>query len=474
MQLFQRTAFSERGVRNSRFVPFGLALAASSAGIVFSFQSQQMLLAGLLVLTALVLAFVIQTGNPNLGFGVLVITAASLPLEFRGPSQSVLSFPFCLAACLCACWLVAVLLIDHGTLDSSRAVRAALAFGTVSLLSFLSGLYPWFPGEGAPLGAQLGGLALFLLSVGLFLAVGHQLRSLHQLKWLTWLFLGAGAVSCTDDFFWIGLVNRWTRPESLGSLFWTWLAAMSFSQAALNRTLSTIARLSLICLPAMVLYRGVIFNRDWASGWLPPLIAIGVILFFRLPRLTIGLALVVIPAGLYFATHVWSSLMTHEQYSYLTRLEAWKTLWQLTVRNPFFGLGPANYYHYAPLFSILGYHINFNSHNNYMDLLAQAGFLGFIAFGWFAFEIFRMGVRLTRCLPQGFAQAYVIGAIGGLAGSLAAGMLADWVIPFFYNIGIRGFRSSLLFWVFLGGVLALKRMVSTSVGPISVTAPIAV
>lgn len=166
--------------------------------------------------------------------------------------------------------------------------------------------------------------------------------------------------------------------------------------------------------------------------------------------------------------------MTHERYSYMTRLEAWKTLWELTTMNPLFGLGPSNYYYYGPLFSILGYHINFNSHNNYMDLLAQAGFLGLFAFGWFAFEIFRMGVRLTRCLPQGFAQAYVIGAIGGLAGSLAAGMLADWVIPFFYNIGIRGFRSSLLFWVFLGGVLALKRMVSTSDGPISLAAPAAV
>lgn len=462
------------GVRNSRFVPFGLALATSSAGIVLSFQSQQMLLAGLLALAALVLAFVIQTGNPNLGFGVLVITAASLPLEFRGPSQSVLSFPFCLAACLCACWLVAVLLIDHGSLDSSRAVRAALAFGTVSLLSFLSGLYPWFPGEGAPLGAQLGGLALFLLSVGLFLAVGHQVSNLLQLKWLTWLFLGAGAISCVDDFFWMGFVNRWTLPESLGSLFWTWLAAMSFSQAALNRSLSMLARVSLSCLTIIILYRGLFHYRDWASGWLPPLIAIGVILFFRLPRLTISLVAVALPVGLYFATHVWSSLMTHERYSYMTRLEAWKTLWELTTMNPLFGLGPSNYYYYGPLFSILGYHINFNSHNNYMDLLAQAGFLGLFAFGWFAFEIFRMGVRLTRCLPQGFAQAYVIGAIGGLAGSLAAGMLADWVIPFFYNIGIRGFRSSLLFWVFLGGVLALKRMVSTSDGPISLTAPAAV
>ncbi len=53
-----------------------------------------------------------------------------------------------------------------------------------------------------------------------------------------------------------------------------------------------------------------------------------------------------------------------------------------------------------------------------------------------------------------------MGAIAGLAGSLVSGLLADWIIPFTYNIGIRGFRSSLLFWFFLGGVLSLKRIAS--------------
>ena len=44
--------------------------------------------------------------------------------------------------------------------------------------------------------------------------------------------------------------------------------------------------------------------------------------------------------------------------------------------------------------------------------------------------------------------------------ALAAGMLGDWIIPFYYNGGVLGFRSSLLFWVFLGGALALRRMLA--------------
>jgi hypothetical protein len=86
-----------------------------------------------------------------------------------------------------------------------------------------------------------------------------------------------------------------------------------------------------------------------------------------------------------------------------------------------------------------------------------------LAFFWFAFEASWMALSLFRRLPHGFAKAYAMGALGGLAGSLVAGMLGDWIIPFYYNGGIVGFRSSLIFWVFLGGLLALKRQPLASV-----------
>ncbi len=44
----------------------------------------------------------------------------------------------------------------------------------------------------------------------------------------------------------------------------------------------------------------------------------------------------------------------------------------------------------------------------------------------------------------------------GLAGTLAAGMLADWVLPFVYNIGLTGFRASALGWLFLGGLVTME------------------
>ena len=73
-------------------------------------------------------------------------------------------------------------------------------------------------------------------------------------------------------------------------------------------------------------------------------------------------------------------------------------------------------------------------------------------------EVGKLGWQLRSRVPEGFAKAYVYGAIGGLAGTLVAGMLGDWVLPFVYNIGFAGFRASVLAWLFLGGLVALGRI----------------
>ena len=127
--------------------------------------------------------------------------------------------------------------------------------------------------------------------------------------------------------------------------------------------------------------------------------------------------------------------------------------------NPVLGLGPGNYYNYTLLFPILGWYVEFNSHNNYVDIVAQTGILGLICFIWFMVVTWRLGWRLRNEVPKdGFTQAFIYGTLGGLAGSIAAGMLGDWVLPFVYNIGIYGMRSSIYAWFFLGGLVAIDQM----------------
>ena len=144
-----------------------------------------------------------------------------------------------------------------------------------------------------------------------------------------------------------------------------------------------------------------------------------------------------------------------EDYSVLTRVEALRILLEIIKVNPFLGLGPANYYWYTPLFPILGYNVSFNSHNNYIDIVAQIGIFGLLFFVWFFWELARTGLRMLPTAPEGFERAFVIGVLGGIAGTVVAGFLGDWIIPFVYNVGLVGFRSSIFGWVFLGALPAL-------------------
>ena len=131
--------------------------------------------------------------------------------------------------------------------------------------------------------------------------------------------------------------------------------------------------------------------------------------------------------------------------------------------NPILGLGPANYYWYTPLFPIRGYAVQFNSHNQFVDLVAQVGLVGLACFLWFIFEITLIGWYLRNRVPDGFARGYVYACLGGLAGTMVAAMFGDWVLPFVYNVGFVGFRASIYAWVFLGGLVAIEQMVKNGV-----------
>jgi hypothetical protein len=133
-------------------------------------------------------------------------------------------------------------------------------------------------------------------------------------------------------------------------------------------------------------------------------------------------------------------------------------MWEIIKVSPILGFGPANYRFFTPLFPIRGYAVQFNSHNQYVDSVAQTGIVGLICFLWFGVEMMWLSLTLRNRAAEGFAQAYVYGAIGGVAGTFAAAMLADWVFPFVYNIGLAGMRGSMLAWIFLGGVVAIEQI----------------
>jgi len=89
---------------------------------------------------------------------------------------------FLLTAFLIGAWLLRLLIVRRAVqLDASSITVTTLIFLAGAVLSFVVGQYPWFPTDGAPMRAQLGGLALFLLSGGVLLIIAHETTSLRHL-----------------------------------------------------------------------------------------------------------------------------------------------------------------------------------------------------------------------------------------------------------------------------------------------------
>lgn len=402
---------------------------------------------------------VIFLKNPVIGLIVLIVAGMLLNFEIGTSTNTSLNLVIILLPVFIGIWFFDQLIRKREFhFVSSRANPPLITLVLVTIFAFGIGQLTWFYyARQAPLMSQLGGMAIFILSAGAFIFTANVITSIKWLKILTWMFVGLSTlfilarVNPVFGSYLSGILPAGTT----GSLFWLWLIAIAYSQLLFNNDLKIYWRLALLGLVAATLFVAMYLGYGWKSGWIPPLVAIGVITWLRFRRLRYLLTI----GGIILIWLIASELIQSDQYSYVTRIEAWKIILNEIIRvNPIFGLGPANYRFYTPLFPIMGYWVEFNSHNNYIDIIAQIGVLGLIAFLWFAWEVSRLGWGLLKKNLGGFSNAYVVGAMGGLVGMLIAGMLGDWVIPFVYNVGLKGFRASVLGWIFLGGLAAIQHI----------------
>lgn len=405
-----------------------------------------------MVVVPAVLGMLVLYRWPQIGLVLVIITLA---IPYNGPSNS--NATMALVAMLMGLWIFEKIYKKQLTLVSSITIKPLLVFVVIAILAFGMGQLPWYTFVSpASLGGQLGGLSLFILSAGAFLLVADQVRSEFWLQVMVWVLLAIGAIFIASRLISpIGnVVGEFFPAQATGSLLWVWLAALAFSQAMLNNKLHPIIRLALMVFLAALMYEAVIRQNDWKSGWLPPLAVIAAIVGIRYWQV----AVLMLPFGVLPAAWVFTTLAASDSYSYSTRIDAWKIVLEISQVNPILGLGPANYRAYTVLFPIRGYAVEFNSHSQFIDLIAQTGILGLLAFIWFFLTVTWVGLTVKDKVPKGFAVAYVYGALGGVAGIFVAAALGDWVIPFFYNITLGGFRASVLGWLFLGGLIALARM----------------
>jgi hypothetical protein len=390
--------------------------------------------------------------------GLIAAIVGGFFVSFTGPggvNVTVLG-----TAGLSALWIFDMVIIRRKiTVVDLRTTIPVLALIITSTFSFAIGLLPWYPlAHHAPMTSQAGGLGIFLISG---LALLYTANTIREIKWLeifSWVFVAVGMIYIFMRFI-PRLGQMIPLPYQPGvysnAIFWLWLIVIPFSQALVNKRMPLIARGVLFGLVGLTFYVAFVQTNDWKSGYLPALAGIGTIIVLLLRNKVFFIA----PAIPVLAYLVGTEALATDQYSYITRMDAWAVVLRLALANPLFGLGFSNYYWYTHLKPILGYRVSFSSHSQYVDLFAQVGLVGIAAVFWIFWEVWNLGWKLRDQAPDGFAKAYVYGALGGLVGTIFAGVLGDWFLPFVYNVGMIGFRTSVLSWIFLGGMVAIKGMI---------------
>lgn len=427
-----------------------------------------------LILVGLAIAFggLFLLHKPHFGLFALILSALLLPLEFDTGTAVTITPVTLVVPALAILFALHILRQRSLSLVSSTLNKPLALFLLAGLLSLAIGSVLWDPNvprSGHFVLVQLAQWAIFAFSAIALWLTANLISTEQWLRRLTFFFL---LIAGPLAIIWVlpggeGFIAPYTTAALFRAPFWYLLAALATGQLLFNKNLSLSWRLYLVaCLGAVVVWAFFV-RDDRTSYWTTTVTVFGLLLWLRYQRLgwsfvaVIGLLLAV--GGLIPFVYEWAGGDAKWFESGGARIVLITRTIEVTMQNPITGLGPAAYRPYAnqtPLIyeHIIWYDPQISSHNNYADLFSHVGILGLAIFFWFMFAFARLAWRLRAIYPTGFASGFVNGMLAAWAASLVAMMLADWFLPFVYNIQFTGFQASVLVWLFMGGIITLENL----------------
>jgi O-antigen ligase len=264
-----------------------------------------------------------------------------------------------------------------------------------------------------------------------------------------WWFISIGIVY---GIMW-GILNiNMTNPLNARGQFSAWVAALCAGQLFFNGNLKWYIRLVLIGTCFLWLYIDIGLGFSWLSGWLPLCCCVAGVTFLYSRKLLVLLLLAAV--AFYFINHdsISADLNDESRVSGDTREVAWNHVLSTTKDHLIFGTGPAGYAFYYATYSS-----GFNfSHNNYLDILAQTGLVGFIIWITFWLAASYAAFRAYLVVPRGTVLHGLGAACLAITLSLFVTMVfGDWVTPFTYTQTLMGVDYTSWAWIFSGLSVAL-------------------
>jgi O-antigen ligase len=391
----------------------------------------------------------------GVGVSLLPAVGAGVPIAIGTGTQSSVVAALALVPILLAFWATGALISHDLRIARSPVNAPAMLLVVVWGLALLNGDVERDPLVSVPptwTVIQLGALAVTAAScAALWLALNAG-RDARRIELAAWSFLAVGALAGAG--FYLGM-EAWLPFLQTGGLFTMWVVALAYGQALFNAGLRWWARAGLGLLAAAWLYKALVLQTAFFSGWAAPLLAALVITFVRSRLAGAGLSAV---AGLAIGLN-WDVVYDAvyggaEAKGDLTRLEIWANAWDLFAHHPLLGTGPAGYaVYFQSFYGDTGFALS--THSTYWDVLLQTGLVGAVVFAWLLGSLLLVGCRACARHRSGFVGGYAAAGVGGLAGLVLTMAMGDWFIPFVYNQTIAGFRYTVHSWVFLGFLASL-------------------
>jgi hypothetical protein len=409
---------------------------------------------------------------PKLGFFALVVAALGARVEVGTGTEVSLNPASMLVPALLLIWVLNAVMQHNVHLVPSRTNKPLILFLILGLISILISNVIWDPAVPRSdrfVVVQLAQWAIWAFSAGIYWLVGNRIQNVAWLRRLTACYLlVAGSIAVLRVVpGGANITYNYLTEAVERAPFWLLLAAMSAGQLLFNRQLSNWWRAFLIVAIGASLYFSLSVQQDRSSNWVGVFAALGVLAWLRykwLRWLSLAVIVFTLMSGVLFnSIYQFAGGDAKWMESGASRGVLIGRVLELSMRNPITGIGPAAYRPYGltqPLFYDGAYWIapQINSHNNYVDLFSQVGVIGLALFLWFMAEAALVGWRLRKTFKDGFEGGFVNGILAAWVGTMIIMALADWFLPFVYNIGFPGFQASVLIWMFFGGLVALEQI----------------
>ncbi len=396
---------------------------------------------------------------------ILPLTGLAMrPLAMPAGNGSELPLSMLLTLALVGIWILAMIKRRSWQLAPSPLNKPLLALMAITIFSTLWGILwadpilDWYIMGNFPL-ARGASLLSFLGLMWTPLLVGRFIQREWQIKAYLGMFIACGFLMTASLTF--GIHEPFLVAMGLWGLWFTLsLVGVIFLQPGVHWAWRLIGSGLLLWHLWLVAIR----NSLWISGWLPTIVGLLALLFLASRRL-FWLAIVIV--ALNFAVgpgnqYLQQVIDDNIEEGGLGRLEIWqRNLWVVS-QHWLFGTGVAGY---APYNMTYFREDARSTHNNYFDVLAQFGVVGFGIWIWFALVSLWYGWNTIQQAPPGILRATAIVATAGWAAAQFSMMLGDWVLPFLYNQTVAGYKHTMHSWLFLGLLISVHRLSQRSEAP---------